>query len=283
MQKMGRTLRWIARLAVGVVIVTVALLVVVQIEQRVVRHRAKRLLADIRSLQPGKSNWSDAQRLITQWGAWGHYDGRCDAHSCEYSIVMVDRFLPGVSWLANLSGAPFNPDPPIMRLVKLLHANLPVVSASISIHDGRVTRIWFWVSTHVPKGYGPGWTKDLPDWTEDTPEPSGYMEYKSGQYNLVASAHSSSQLLSTAYWPSKLVLHPDYWVGKPGGCEGCLGFDTQFTAATKKEDLDWLMDFNLSCMTRWMPCTVSSDLMPEAWRRYVAERKMNSGILSFQR
>jgi hypothetical protein len=271
MLKMGRVRRWIVRLAVGFVVVIAISFAMIQVGQRIARHRAERLLADIRSLQLEKSTWSDAQRLMTRWGAWGSYVGRCDAHSCEYLIVMGDWDSPSVSWLANLSGAPFNPDPPIMRLVKLLHANLPIVRASISIHDGLVPGIWFWVETHVPKGYGPGWDGD-------GPEPAGYMEYKNFEYELVASARSTSHPMSFVYWPNQVVPHPEYGMGPPGGCEGCLGFRTEFTAATKKEDLDWLMGFDLSCMTRWSPCTVSSDLMPEAWRRYVAERKKNLGI-----
>ena len=52
-----------------------------------------------------------------------------------------------------------------------------------------------------------------------------------------------------------------------------MGFITEFTAATKRGDLNWLMSFDLSCMTRWRPCTVPRELMPAAWSRYAVERE----------
>lgn len=262
MLKMGRVRFWIVRLAVGFAIVIAASLAVVQVGQHIVRHRAERLLADIRSLQLEKSTWSDAQRLITRWGAWGHYDEKCDASSCEYVISFTDWAgkLPGFYHRQLLY--------PVVKLAVLLHAHMPYVQTEFKVHDGLVSQVSFLFWTYVPKGYGPGWDGD-------GPEPPGYVEYKSGEYVLMGIAKSSAHPRSAVYWPNKAEAHPDYFMGPPSGCEGCLGFDTEFTGLVKKEDLDWLMGFDLSCMTRWSPCTVSSDLMPEAWRRYVAGRKMN--------
>ena len=271
MQKMGRVRRWIERLVVGFVIVIAALLAMIQLVQRVARHRAERLLADIRSLQLEKSTWSDAQRLMTRWGAWGHYVGPCNASSCDYWIS-ISSFVGG-----NLddSSKLHRVAQYALRVLYvpgvLLHGNFSWVEAQFSVHNGVVDAIYFRVSTHVPKGYGPAWDGN-------GPEPAGYIEYKSSEYWLVASARSTSHPMSFVYLPNQVVPHPEYGMGPPGGCEGCLGFRTEFTAATKKEDLDWLMGFDLSCITRWSPCTVSSDLMPEAWRRYDAERKKNLGI-----
>jgi predicted nucleic acid-binding Zn ribbon protein len=50
-------------------------------------------------------------------------------------------------------------------------------------------------------------------------------------------------------------------------------FLTQFTAATKPEDVEWLTAFNFSCITRWVPCREMGDLLPSAWAKYTTETK----------
>ena len=258
MLKMGQKWRWIVRLVIGIAVVIAVSLAVVQVGQQIVRHRAERLLGEMRALEVGKSTWKDLQGIQTRWGAWGHYEGACNATNCEYQISLID-------WVGNVIDAIS-----LRRGASALHDHLPEVLADISVHGGEVDRTSFMVSTAVPKGDGPGWNGD-------GPEPEGYIEYKSGSYALVTIAKSVKEPLTPAYGP-EATSHPEYRMRPPGGCEGCMGFDTEFTAAATPEDVNWLTGFDFSCMTRWSPCTVSSDLMPEAWRRYVAERKKNLGI-----
>lgn len=71
-------------LAVGVVIAAIP------VQQRVLRHRAERLLVDIRSLKLRRSTWADAQQIFVTWGAWGHYEGTCSQQSCSYEINLGD-------------------------------------------------------------------------------------------------------------------------------------------------------------------------------------------------
>jgi len=218
---------------------------------------------DIRSLQVEKSSFSDAQKVMTKWGKWHRYGQRCDASRCDYAIVLTDWAgeLPGFYHRQLLY--------PVVKLAQLLHAHMPYVQADIEVHDGLVSQVTFLVWTYVPKGYGPGWDGD-------GPEPPGYFEYKASEYDLVGVAKSTGHPRSNLEWPHA-DDHPEYDMRPPAGCEGCLGFDTEFAPSTRKEDLDWLVGFNFSCMTRWSPCTVESELMPEAWSRYVAERTRNIG------
>ena len=58
----------------------------VSIQQHVLRWRAERLLADIKSIEMGKNTWGDAQRLIYRWGKWGEYRGSCTSDRCSYRI-----------------------------------------------------------------------------------------------------------------------------------------------------------------------------------------------------
>ena len=79
----------VAYLASGVFLSLVLLtFLAVQIQQRMLRWRAERLLADMHQIRLYQSTWADAQRLMHRWGAWGHYDGSCTAASCKYEIEM---------------------------------------------------------------------------------------------------------------------------------------------------------------------------------------------------
>ena len=60
-------------------------------------------------------------------------------------------------------------------------------------------------------------------------------------------------------WPEK-DPHPEYRTVLRTGTIGF--FFTQFTAATKQEDVAWLTAFDFSCMTRWVPCRDMGDLLP---------------------
>jgi hypothetical protein len=59
----------------AVMILMLVLCAYIPIQQQILRHRAEKLLADIRILQLRKSTWADAQILMKRWGAWGHYEG----------------------------------------------------------------------------------------------------------------------------------------------------------------------------------------------------------------
>ena len=96
---MASHVRWgpIVRIAIIVVLVPVICLAAyVPIQQRILRWRAERLLADIRQIQMGKSTWADAQHLMHRWGEWGGYEGSCTAQHCNYQIAFEDllRALP---------------------------------------------------------------------------------------------------------------------------------------------------------------------------------------------
>src|SRR6185369_5315466 len=84
--------KWAVRIVLftGGVALSLVLLafLAVQIQQRMLRWRAERLLADMHQIRLYQSTWADAQRLMHRWGAWGHYDGSCTAASCTYKIEL---------------------------------------------------------------------------------------------------------------------------------------------------------------------------------------------------
>jgi hypothetical protein len=62
-------------------------------------------------------------------------------------------------------------------------------------------------------------------------------------------------------------------VGRPGGCDGpCKEFHFAFDPRLDSATVDQLMQFDLSCLTRWInPCRNERDIMPNAWAQYKLE------------
>jgi hypothetical protein len=66
-----RVLRFAGLAALAIVLL---IFVAVQFQQRLLRWRAERLMADMHQIRLYQSTWGDAQRLMHRWGAWGHYE-----------------------------------------------------------------------------------------------------------------------------------------------------------------------------------------------------------------
>ena len=94
------------------------------------------------------------------------------------------------------------------------------------------------------------------------------------EYSLVADIYSLSRFgyFGDRWNDPQLIAHPDYEIGQPGGCEFCVMGWAKFTPYAAPDDVHRLMQLNLSCLTRWHPCTTQSDIMPTAWSQYLAER-----------
>jgi hypothetical protein len=223
------------RVAGVVVLALVAgLAVFVQIQQRILRWRAERLLADMRELQSHKSTWADAQKIMRQWSPWGLGESFCTPEECFFYVRMVDpvdAFLLGnddrppklhwLSWAAQLLGEKFT-----------------FIEASLRVNHGIVEesrfRMNFW-----------------------------------GQDEGIARAVDDREALD--YTPERWP-HPDYYAEKHPGCDGCIRFETGFTPLAGPEKIRELTDFNFSCITRWSPCSTEADVMPSAWRLYQEEQ-----------
>jgi hypothetical protein len=229
----------------GFLLVILVLFSVVQIGQWVARWRAERLLSDIRSLRLQRSTWSDAQRIISRWGRWGRYAGSCDASNCEYDIRINDWTTDVALGLNRFPHFVRVAQPILPKLMPLFGARLPEVYSRISVHDGKVVGISFSVATVVPHLDGV----------------------------LMSSAVSTAHPEFYGEWPERSP-HPEYSLVMRTGTIHI--FFTEFDADAKDEDLEWLMEFNLSCMTRLSACKEDSDLRPSALAHYLAESKDRS-------
>jgi len=212
----------------------------IQIQAHLLRHRAEALLSDIRQLELRKSTWADAQNIISRWGAWGHYDGSCTAAECEYHVVIADVF--------NKRLLPYRLALPYVVIGGWLGGRPVLVHASFTVIDGVLWGKSFDASIVVP--------------------PRSFSDYG---YTLIGKAGSASRLSRFGPEP-QLALHKDYLIGRPGGCEGCLMAYARFTPNAHPSDVQRLMNFDLSCITRWQPCLELEQLMPQAWPQYLADQ-----------
>jgi hypothetical protein len=70
------------------------------------------------------------------------------------------------------------------------------------------------------------------------------------------------------WWGFDKDPHPEYSITEPNGCEGCISLDVEFTPNATPSDVTRITELNFSCMARWAPCTVESDILPMAWKQY---------------
>jgi hypothetical protein len=242
MLSIGRARKWVMGMFAGFLLAILVLFCVVQIGQWVARWRAERLLSDIQSLRLQRSTWSDAQRIISRWGRWGHYAGTCNASNCEYDIVINDWATDVALGLYRFPRLERVAESILPKLMLLFGARGPQVYSRVNVHDGKAVGIEFSVATVVPYMYGV----------------------------LMSSTVSTAHPEFDVEWPERNP-HPEYSVVMRNGT--LHFFFTEFNADAKDEDLEWLMEFNLSCMTRLSPCREDSDLRPSAWAHYLADKK----------
>jgi hypothetical protein len=249
-------------------LVVIALLSV-QIQQRMLRWHGERLLADMHQIRLYQSTWTDAQRLMHRWGAWGHYDGSCTAASCKYEIEMdgIDRYNPRIprhawlDWL--LAHDRFN-------LYQWFGGRGSGVRASFTVHDGTIWRESTAMGVSVPR-----------------------RRIRTGNYDdfdlsLSIGAISYQRLHRTLENPfvymggaEGLANHPYYKVGRPGGCKiNCQIGVVYYSTHTPPAEIERLTSYDFSCFTRFNPCTEFEQLLPAAkeWHLYKEDELKQSPL-----
>jgi hypothetical protein len=224
---------------VVVVLTALSAAVYIQVRQHALRTRAEKLLTDIRNLQLSRGTVADIQSVVKAWEKAGTVETKCGAQTCRYDISIDDRV-----WF---------PRNAIGRAVVLLYLTVGwhagAAGASIETRNETIEHTEFRLMLIVP-----------PYVSKIDPE----------GYGLFGRAGQQAEFPSFDFWPQRM-LHPDYFIGKPGGCEGCIKLMTFSVPRAQPAKIAELTDFNLSCITRWVPCTTEADLMPSAWKQYQAE------------
>jgi hypothetical protein len=228
--------------AVSLVLVCLIAVAALHVQERILRYRAEKLLADIQSLELRKASFADARDVFRRWGKWGEFDRPCRPAHCNLQITLSDfpYDLPEkYAWRISLH-----------RAAMFVGAHPARVTATIVIDDAIV---W-------GKGFDVG--IDAPPYAE-----AGGLA-TDNDYMLAGSAESRSRF-DAFDRPATVLLHPNYVIGKPSGCEICVAVYAEFTPYADSHDVQRLMQFNFSCLTRWKPCRTQNDIMPVAWREYV--------------
>lgn len=224
-------------------------LVLVQVQQRLFRHRAQLLLDDMQNLWTHPGTFDDLRHLQQRWGTFGHYDGTCTAEHCEYTITLT------------------SPDPPRLENDKprILGSQAFVLlgGREVNILGGIVVRknqmvlesLWFMVS--------------VPDAVEIRP-PFGYA----GGDIMEARIRSASRLFATDMFGREGDLERGYEIGRaqPG-----TNAWVHVTPQTNIADIKRLTDINLDCITRFRPCVDMDHLLPAAWSEFRRENKEADG------
>lgn len=242
-----------------------------QIAQRAYRQRVQILLSQVQSIQLRKTTWDEARGLLRRWGANRQYDPHCNSVQCSLEITLDN---PAYHFIVSRN-----------VLVKVDDYFRWKFNRSYDV--GPFVRVEFWLlrfyiraggrpartSVKIGMRNGVVWAKAITVSIETYGHPVGWSGNWVMEYSLVAYIHSLSRFdYSDERWNDRqLMAHPDYEIGQPGGCEFCVMGWAKFTPYAAPEDIHRLMQLNLSCLTRWRPCTTQSDIMPVAWSQYLAE------------
>jgi hypothetical protein len=236
-------IRLFRNLIVGILATLFFLIVAIRVQQYVLRAHAERLLGQVRALDLGRATFADAQQIFRQWPS-ARDEGPCVPIQCDFAIRLSDLCDSHLGSCLDY--------PQLRRVYESLGGRSATVTADVSVRDGLVENKAFRVNILVS-----------PQET-DLFGPFGY--------SLIGRA-STSQASETRSWPTGTSRHPEYYIGQPSGCEICVSVYTVFTPYADPTDIQRLMQFNLSCLTRWRsPCRTQGDIMPAAWKEAQDDR-----------
>ncbi len=241
--------RWIRIAAIAILAPVVCLIAIVRIQQYILRWRAERLLADIRQIQMGKSTWADAQRLMYRWGKWGMWEGECSSKKCDYQIAMEDfchAFPIHIFPQAEIREEARPYCAALYRPYYLLGGRFASIVARVGVKNGII------------------WTKSYSAAIDTFTRSPDSKE--SISYVLIGDAIGMTSFRFD-YRP-RLFKHPEYFVGRPSGCESRDDLYAHFSPFADPAIVDQLLDFNLACLTQLLACKYASELMPSVWRLY---------------
>jgi hypothetical protein len=260
--------KFLMNAAIGAFASLIVVLLASQIGQYMFRRRAERLLTQLQLLELGKVSWQQAQFQLKDWDKEIEPDRQCNQTECSEQIVLTEP-----AWI-------FTPRPIFLRLddylrwrLKLTYSQGPFswmaqhvvlpgymlmggrparTVATVGMRDGVVSSLGFFVGVETYRHYNPG----------------GWFEY-----TLVADMRSVPRfdVFERNMNGAQLTLHPNYLINRPSGCEGCKEAYVYFTPSADPADVLRLVQPNLSCLTRIRPCLDEIDIMPVAWKEYLAE------------
>jgi hypothetical protein len=235
-----RVIRYMLYVGFSLLAVYVLLFAAVQIQQRILRRRAEKLLADVRSLRVRSATFDQAVEVFDHWQPWGSYDLPCSHESCRFYIALYD---PGSvdSWL--------------FPLYRIVGSRLCGARASISVNEGIVSKVEFSFDIDVPPFVDTSGTTVA--------------------YELIAKVASlpRSNPVDLLYGGP----HPDYAIGWPSGCSSCVEIWFAYTPYANPADVQHVGEPNFDCITGWRQCRTKADIMPAAMAQVASDPTFQGG------
>ena len=232
----------------------------------ITRWRMSHLLADYHRLHPTQSTWADAQKLMSRWGRWGQYEGSCTSVACNYSISVWDPYSPLIRNFFNNNNNVFVFEKHQKIFTALSYLLKPLsrsryriceLGVQLQVFDGKIVRADSSMVMEV-EDTGPPYHFATVILLGATTR-SNLSEYpRSGSHEPGVMGNGVGQL----------DLHPDYQVYRPDSGKAGEVVHIFYTPTLSHETLVQLTGYNLSCLTRWHPCTTVGDLLPfgKGWR-----------------
>jgi hypothetical protein len=249
--------RILIRAMLGLFTLVMLLLMAIQIQLHLLRNRAEHLLAEIQSLELRKTTWQEAKQVFNHWNALTKYDPPCTDSRCSFEITINDFYFGHLKYFSRLSHFANNhpmifSDSGVFDRAYMHLGGRPVrLDLHIGIRDGIV-----WEKNLVVGIYVLGLDKSTL-WDE---------------HILGVTIETKSRLSDFgSSEPGDLVLHHNYTIGQPGGCEGCVYGWVYLTPYADPRDVRRLFQINLSCITSWRSCQTQPDIMPNAWAEHLSD------------
>ncbi len=248
-----KVLRFIALAALGLLL---APFVAVQVQERIFRHRAERLLADMRSLMLRKATMAEIEAVFKRWnphgdpcfGELGYFYGH--PRSGQGCNLAADSWSP--SFDKNPEGAE-NYWSGLWRLLFVIGGGRDAhIRAYAIVEGGDVKSLWFRVDVDLSLAHIDGYR--LPA-------------------TLSGSVVTIPRFSVSDVWLG-LTLHPNYlMVQSPpvGERSRNAEVNAEFGPHANPADIARLTSFDLSCLTRLMTCRKPEDIMPEAAAQFAKE------------
>ena len=212
--------------------------VAVQIQERIFRHRAEQLLADMRFLMLHRANLNEARAIFNRWNVDG--DPRAGQY-CSFEVELQG----GPSHSFDMY--PTEWDVKWRHLLRKFGSRYAIVRAQAHLHEGIVSHVAVRVDLEDP----------------------------SGDAVLSGEATAIPRFSAHDIWQG-LALHPNYFIGKAddgriwGTWKDAYVYAT-FDPHANSADITRLASFDLSCLTRLQPCREPWDLMPGAAAQFAKE------------
>ena len=251
---MSKWFRFARKLAKIFLIVSVVLLVLcvlwVQIENRVMRHRAERLIGGFNRLRVNQSTGADIQEFLNPWKAQIPSWETCTEKSCIVNFSISSHIFDVLQGLRFLQDVRI----PILRSYMLFTGHPSAVEIWMKVYQGKFI------------------SKTLHVYLESPPA--------NGEEQILTGEVYSDAGIAT--WPNRpelvmpqLILHSEYVVGShifrfnedTGPSGGIPTVWVQSLASADAGEVEPLTHFNVNCFTGWHSCS-QADLMPEAWAKF---------------